>query len=122
MDFKKQKPIYLQIADTLCERIVAGEWQVDERVPSVRDVAAELGVNPNTVMRTYDYLQNAEIIYNRRGVGYFVDPKASERILKLNRQHFIDDELPYFVQRMNMLGLTWEDMIQKSSQMNAQSA
>ncbi len=55
MDFKKQKPIYLQIADTLCERIVAGEWQVDERVPSVRDVAAELGVNPNTVMRTYDY-------------------------------------------------------------------
>ena len=55
MDFKKQKPIYLQIADTLSERILAGEWQVDERVPSVRDVAAELGVNPNTVMRTYDY-------------------------------------------------------------------
>ena len=116
MDFKKQKPIYLQIADTLCERIVAGEWQVDERVPSVRDVAAELGVNPNTVMRTYDYLQNAEIIYNRRGVGYFVEPKAGERIRKMPRQEFLDDELPYVVQRMNMLGFTWEELINESKQ------
>ena len=99
MDFKKQKPIYLQIADTLCERIVAGEWQVDERVPSVRDVAAELGVNPNTVMRTYDY---------------FVEPKAGERIRKMHRQEFLDDELPYFVQRMNMLGFTWEELINES--------
>ena len=114
MDFKKQKPIYLQIADTLCERIVTGEWQVDERVPSVRDVAAELGVNPNTVMRTYDHLQNAEIIYNRRGVGYFVEPKAEERIMKMHRQEFINDELPFFVQRMNMLGFTWEDLIKES--------
>ena len=63
MDFKKQKPIYLQIADTLCERIMAGEWQVDERIPSVRDVAAELGVNPNTVMRTYDHLQNTVVAW-----------------------------------------------------------
>ena len=114
MDFKKQKPIYLQIADTLCERIVAGEWQVDERVPSVRDVAGELGVNPNTVMRTYDYLQNAEIIYNRRGVGYFVETKAGERIRKMHRQEFLDDELPYFVQRMNMLGFTWDELINES--------
>ena len=114
MDFKKQKPIYLQIADTLCERIVAKEWQEDERVPSVRDVAAELGVNPNTVMRTYEYLQNAEIIYNRRGVGYFVDPKAGARIQKMHRQEFINDELPYFVQRMNMLGFTWDELINES--------
>ena len=90
MDFKKQKPIYLQIADTLCERI--------------------------TVMRTYDHLQNAEIIYNRRGVGYFVEPKAGDRIRKMHRQEFINDELPYFVQRMNMLGFTWEDLINESKQ------
>ncbi len=112
MDFKKQKPIYLQMADRLCERIMSGEWGVDERIPSVRDVAATLGVNPNTAMRTFDYLQNAEIIYNRRGVGYFVAPKAKEQILKQNRQYFIEEELPEFVQRMNMLGLTWEDLMQ----------
>ena len=84
MDFKKQKPIYLQIADTLCERIMAGEWQVDERIPSVRDVAAELGVNPNT------------------------------RIRKMHRQEFLDEELPYFVQRMNMLGFTWDELMNES--------
>ena len=46
MEFKKQKPIYLQIADTLCERILREEWKEDERLASVRDVAVELGVNP----------------------------------------------------------------------------
>lgn len=112
MDFKKQKPIYLQIADTLCERIMAGEWGVDERIPSVRDVATEIGVNPNTVMRTFDHLQQSEIIYNRRGVGYFVDAHAKKRILALNRQYFIDEELPYFFQRMNLLGLTLDDLKQ----------
>lgn len=112
MDFKKQKPIYLQIADTLCERIMAGEWGVDERIPSVRDVATEIGVNPNTVMRTFDHLQQSEIIYNRRGVGYFVDAKAQQKILDLHRQYFINEELPYFFQRMNLLGLTLDDLKQ----------
>lgn len=115
MDFNKQKPIYLQIADTLCERIVAGEWGVDERIPSARDVAAKLGVNPNTVMRTFDYLQNAEIIYNRRGVGYFVDSKAKNNIVAMNRQYFIDEELPYLLQRMNMLGITLDEIAQMSN-------
>ena len=61
-----------------------------------------------------DALQNAEIIYNRRGVGYFVEPKAGDRIRKMHRQEFLNDELPYFVQRMNMLGFTWEDLIEES--------
>lgn len=110
MDFKKQKPIYLQMADRLCERIMSGEWGEDERIPSVRDLAATLGVNPNTAMRTFDYLQSAEIIYNRRGVGYFVAPKAKEQILKQNRQYFLEEELPEFVQKMKMLGFTWEEL------------
>lgn len=110
MDFKKQNPIYLQIADTLCERIVADEWAVDERIPSVRDVAAELAVNPNTVMRTFDYLQGSDIIYNRRGVGYFVASKAKERIKKMHRQRFIDEDLPYLVQKMRMLDITIDEI------------
>ena len=116
MDFKKQKPIYLQIADTLCERIMAGEWSVDERVPSVRDVAAKIGVNPNTVMRTFDYLQQSEIIYNRRGVGYFVAEHAAEHIQQINRMYFVNEELPYFFQRMNMLGITLDDLRQLRDQ------
>ena len=114
MDFKKQKPIYLQIADSLCERIVAGEWNAEERMPSVRDVAIQLGVNPNTVVRTFDYLQQSEIIYNKRGVGYFVSPDAKEKTLTLQRKEFMEEELPYFVQKMKVLGLTFADLEKKT--------
>ncbi len=110
MDFKKQKSIYQQIADGLCERIVAEEWKPEERMPSVRDVAVRLGVNPNTVQRAFEFLQQAEIIFNRRGVGYFVAPDASERIRMLHRKEFFEEELPAFLQRLNMLGLTLDDL------------
>lgn len=110
MDFKKQKPIYQQIADTLCERIVRGEWKAEERIPSVRDIAIQLGVNPNTVMRTFEYLQGAEIIYNKRGVGYFVSADASDKILALHRKEFLEEDLPAFLQKIKMLGLTLEDI------------
>ena len=110
MDFKKQKPIYQQIADTLCERIAGGELKPDERMPSVRDVAVQLGVNPNTVMRTFDYLQQTEIIYNKRGMGYFVSADAAEKVLALHREDFIENDLPVFLQKMNMLGLTMDEL------------
>ena len=111
MDFKKQKPIYQQIADGLCERIATGEWQADERIPSVRDIAVQLGVNPNTVMRTFDYLQQSEIIYNKRGVGYFVSIDAVDKIRMLHRKEFLEEELPLFLQKMKMLGLSIDDMV-----------
>lgn len=110
MDFKKQKPIYQQIADSLCERIVCGELPAEERMPSVRDVAVQLGVNPNTVMRTFEYLQQAEIIYNKRGVGYFVSADAADRILALHRKEFMEEDLPAFVQKMKLLGLSFDDI------------
>lgn len=110
MDFRKQKPIYLQIADRLMERIAGGELAEDDRVPSVRDVAAELGVNPNTVMRTFDHLQGQEIIYNRRGVGYFVAADARQKILAAQRREFLEEELPLIRQRMQMLGITQDEL------------
>ncbi len=111
MDFQKQKPIYLQIADRLMEQILGG--QVDDRMPSVRDVAALMGVNPNTVVRTFDHLQNAEIIYNRRGVGYFVSADAKERILAAQRREFLEDELPAIRQRLKALNISTQELIKE---------
>ncbi|MBR0169940.1 MAG: GntR family transcriptional regulator [Bacteroidales bacterium] len=111
MDFKKQKPIYLQIADRLMEQILRGEPAEDDRMPSVRDVAASMGVNPNTVMRTFEQLQSEEIIYNRRGVGYFVSPDAKEKILAEQRREFLEEELPYIRQRMKTLGISIDELI-----------
>ena len=85
MEFRKQKSIYQQIADRLMDQLLAGTPPADERMPSVRDVAVSLGVNPNTVMRSFDYLQQEGIIYNRRGVGYFASPDAKEKILAIQR-------------------------------------
>ena len=105
MEFRKQKPIYLQIADRLMEQILSGEYAAEDRVPSVRDVAEAMGVNPNTVMRTFEFLQGEEIIYNRRGVGYFVSPDAKQRILAEQRREFLEEELPLIKQKMKVLGI-----------------
>ena len=110
MEFRKQKPIYLQIADRLMEQILAGEPSEDERMPSVRDVASSMGVNPNTVMRTFDHLQSEEIIYNRRGVGYFVAADAQKKILAEQRREFLEEELPVIKQKMKMLGIGIDEL------------
>ena len=106
MEFRKQKSIYQQIADRLMDQILAGAPAEDERMPSVRDVAASMGVNPNTVMRSFDYLQGEGIIYNRRGVGYFASADAKEKILAIQRQEFLDEELPLILQKMKLLGIS----------------
>ena len=105
MEFRKQKPIYLQIADRLMEQILSGEYAAEDRVPSVRDVAEAMGVNPNTVMRTFEFLQGEEIIYNRRGVGYFVSHDAKQKILAEQRREFLEEELPLIKQKMKVLGI-----------------
>ena len=110
MEFRKQKPIYLQIAERLMEQVLAGQLAADDRMPSVRDVAASMGVNPNTVMRTFDYLQSEEIIYNRRGVGYFVAGDAKNKVLALQRREFLEEELPLIRQKMQLLGININEL------------
>lgn len=105
MEFNEHKPIYLQISDTICDKILGDEWREEERIPSVRELGITLGVNPNTIMRTYDHLQTTEIIYNKRGVGYYVATGAKSKIICLQRDQFIKEELPKITKRMNLLGL-----------------
>ena len=112
MDFIKPKPIYLQIAEHLMEQIQAGNYSEGDRLPSVREVASLMGVNPNTVMRSFEYLQNANIIFPQRGMGYYVAEKASERICALWREEFLEQELPAIKQRMKMLNIPVEALMQ----------
>ena len=110
MEFRKQKSIYQQIADRLMDQLLAGTPPADERMPSVRDVAISLGVNPNTVMRSFDYLQQEGIIYNRRGVGYFASPDAKEKILAIQRREFLEEDLPIIKQKMRLLGISIDEL------------
>ena len=105
MDFHGEKPIYLQIADVFCESILSGTLKADERIPSVREYGAEIGVNPNTVMRVYEKLTAEGIIYNKRGIGYFVSGEARDKILGTQRQEFLEKEVPAIRRKMELLGL-----------------
>lgn len=105
MNFKETRPIYLQIADRICDEILSGRFMENERVTSVRDYAALVEVNPNTVMRTYDYLQQQEIIFNKRGIGYFVSPGAVKMIRRVRKENFLDSELDYFFQQIYTLDI-----------------
>lgn len=111
MEFSNNKPIYLQIYDAICERILSGSLVADERIPSVREYGADIGVNPNTVMRSYEKLTNDGIIYNRRGIGYFIGENAAEIVLQAQRKEFLEEELPVIIRRMRLLGLEPEDVL-----------
>jgi DNA-binding transcriptional regulator YhcF (GntR family) len=111
MEFNANKSIYLQICDVIYEQILSGELKADERIASVREYGAEIGVNPNTVMRSYEKLTNEGIIYNRRGIGYFICPDAKEIVQKGQQKEFIEKELPKFIKRAELLGLDLKSLI-----------
>ena len=110
MKFKESKSIYLQIADRIMDEILRMVYPEEGRVPSVREYAAMVEVNANTVVRSYDYLQGQEIIYNKRGIGYFVSPGARERIIQLRRQSFLQEELPDMFRQIHLLGIPLEEI------------
>lgn len=110
MQFRETASIYLQIADYICEKILLKEWKVDERVPSVRELAMQLEVNPNTVMRTYEFLQQQNIVYNQRGIGYFVGTDAIKNATQYRKTEFMENELPALFRNMYMLGMDVEEL------------
>ena len=110
MEFSEPKGIYLQIADRIRERILRGEWKTGERIPSIRELAVELGVNPNTVTKSYQKLLERELISNQRGRGYFVSESAAERALNEMKEEFMRDELPRILGAMRLLGISMEEI------------
>lgn len=105
MNFNNDKAIYIQIADRLCDEILAGTYQDDERIPSVREYAVLLQVNTNTAVKAYDELARSEIIYNKRGLGYFVTKGAKKKILKERKQLFMKEKMPEMFRHMQLLGI-----------------
>lgn len=110
MEFNQPKGIYQQIADQVCDRILQGEWNGGERIPSIRELAVNLGVNPNTVTRSYQSLLDREIIENRRGIGYFVTDAAKKNILQERKSEFVRDELPSLFRTMQLLDIGIEEI------------
>ena len=110
MEFNQSQAIYMQIGDYISEQILFERWKEGDRILSVRELGVSLQVNPNTVMRTYDFLQNVEIIFNKRGVGYFVAEQAKNKIIDLRRKQFLEMELPVIFKNMKLLGMTFDEL------------
>lgn len=110
MEFKDNQSIYLQIADHFCENILLENWNPGDRIPSVREMAVNIEVNPNTVMRTFNYLQEKGIIFNRRGIGYFVSEDGFQKTKALRKENFLNQELPRFFREMDLLNISLEDV------------
>lgn len=110
MEFNHPKGIYQQIADQIRDRILEGEWTDGERIPSIRELAVSVGVNPNTVTKTYQALTDRRIIENQRGLGYFVSADAKQKILDELRTEFVRDELPRLFRTMQLLNIGMDEL------------
>ncbi len=110
MEFRDNQAIYVQIADLMCESVLSGAWKPGERIPSIRETAETSQVNPNTVMRTYDHLEQKGIIRNQRGVGFFLSDDAYEITRRLKRESFESRDLPRMFRIMDLLSIGIEEL------------
>jgi GntR family transcriptional regulator len=110
MEFRENRAIYLQIADLVCENVLSGTWKPGERIPSIRELAESIQVNPNTAMRTFGYLEDQGIIHNQRGIGFFLSEDAYEITRELKKKTFISRELPQVFRTLDLLRMGFEDL------------
>ena len=122
MNFNDNKPIYRQIIDYCFGCILSGQWLPDHRIPSVREMAQQLAVNTHTVLKAFEYLQGADIILPRRGMGSFLAADAPDRVVSARRQEFFDETLPDIFRQMQLLGISIDDVAARFPGSNAGKA
>lgn len=105
MQFESNEPIYLQITEWMMENILERVWSEGDKIPSIREMAVEVEVNPNTVVRSYNELQDQEVIHNQRGIGYFVSDGGYKKVQDIKKRAFIERELPRVFKIMDLLGM-----------------
>ena len=113
MEFHKKEAIFLQIVEMICEKILTRQWREGDKIPSIRELSVVVEVNPNTVMRSYAYLQERSIIINKRGIGYFVAEHAYDDTLELMKTKFIRDDLPLFFKTIRLLNIGFDELSER---------
>lgn len=111
MNFKEGQPIYVQIAERLCDEVLAGTYAPDSRVPGVREYSALLEVNVNTTVKSYNLVAQRGVLYAKRGMGYYVSSDAQAQILKARRTDFHQHMLPTLFLQMRQLGVSIDEVV-----------
>lgn len=112
MEFSDNKPIYRQIVDYAFNCIIDGTWAPGARIPSVRELAADLGVNTRTVLKAMEDLQDMAVIESRRGMGFILLGDAVTKVTDARRREFFNVSLPALLEEMERLGITKEELIE----------
>ncbi len=110
MEFRDNEAIYLQIAAYVGQNILLDKWPAGQKIPSVRDMAVELQVNLNTVMRSYEFLESLGVIYNKRGLGFFVAPDGHKKMKIYRKEKFIQHDLPSLFNNLYLLDITQDEL------------
>ena len=105
LDWNDAQPIYRQLRDRVVAMMLDGDLREGDPLPSVRQVASDLRVNPLTVLKSYQGLVDEQLIEKRRGLGMFVRPGARELLLQDERERFLNIEWPRVVETIQRLGL-----------------
>jgi GntR family transcriptional regulator len=109
VEFQSSKPIYMQIVDKLIIDILQGKQKTGEKLPSVRDMAVQMGVNPNTIQRTYSELERMNIVETRRGQGTFVSENGE--LLHTIRESMQNEIMESFVEKLEEIGIKKDQML-----------
>jgi GntR family transcriptional regulator len=104
-------PIYIQLYQQEIMRILDGKIKEGEALPSVRKVAAEYQLNPVTISKVYQMLQDEQYVEKQRGKGLFVKPGASHNILEKERTSFLSTEWPLILQKITRLKFSVEELL-----------
>ncbi|RST72235.1 GntR family transcriptional regulator [Siminovitchia acidinfaciens] len=108
-DFEASKPIYIQITEKIFQRIIRGEINSGEKLPSVREMAVQSGVSPNTIQRAYSEMERMGIVETKRGQGTFVIQRES--IVDELKESMQTEVIGQFVRNMEELGFSKQQMM-----------
>ncbi|MCZ1263303.1 transcriptional regulator, GntR family [Paenibacillus sp. OK060] len=109
IEFDNNLPIYLQIMQYIKRQIVTGTLKAGDKIPSVRELAAELQINPNTVQRTFQELEREEVVETKRGLGRYVTSEES-KIMTIKKE-MAGELLERFLTGMQELGIEEQDIV-----------
>lgn len=110
----QNRPVYLKLRDQIAAAIIEGQYAEGEMLPSVRALASEQGANPLTVAKAYQQFQNDGLVEVQRGVGMYVVQGAAERLRERERDVFLREEWPEIRAKMQRLGISPEQIFEKS--------
>jgi GntR family transcriptional regulator len=111
VEWSNNQPIYRQLRDRVVALILDGVLKEGDPLPSVRHVAADYRVNPITVLKGYQQLVDEQLVETRRGRGMFIQPGARDRLMRAERQKFLEEQWPVIYETIQRLGLKPQELL-----------